>query len=98
VAEAWCGGTRGSGRSFYRWPGRGKGGGAASTDELAMTVVMAQNGDGTTRAGEGTARAQCAGRMAPTELVSALMARGWGRRWSAVNAPVAWSWARGGRS
>jgi hypothetical protein len=23
VAEAWCGGTRGSGRSFYRWSGRG---------------------------------------------------------------------------
>jgi hypothetical protein len=62
VVEAWCG-TRGSGRSFYRWPGTGKGGGAASTGELAMTVVMAQNGDGTARAGggEGTARAQCAG-------------------------------------
>jgi hypothetical protein len=60
VAEAWCGGTRGSGQSFYRWPGRGKGGGVASTDELAMTVVMAQNGDGTARAGggEGTARAK----------------------------------------
>jgi hypothetical protein len=63
VVEAWCGGTRGSGRSFYRWPGRGKGGGAASTSELALTVVMAQNGDGTARAGrgEGMARAQCAG-------------------------------------
>jgi hypothetical protein len=32
----------------------------ASTGELAMTVVMAQNGDGTVGAGggEGTARAQ----------------------------------------
>jgi hypothetical protein len=33
----------------------------ASADELAMTVVMAQTGDGTARAGgagEGTARAQ----------------------------------------
>jgi hypothetical protein len=53
VAEAWCGGTRGSGQSFYRWLGRGKGGEVASTDELAMTVVMAQNGDGTARAGGG---------------------------------------------
>jgi hypothetical protein len=34
--------------------GRGGGGrGVASTDELAMTVVMAQNGDGTARAGGG---------------------------------------------
>jgi hypothetical protein len=63
VAEAWCGGTRGSGRSFYRWPGRGKGGGEASTGELTMTVVMAQNGNGTARAGggEGMAQAQCVG-------------------------------------
>jgi hypothetical protein len=38
------------------------------------------------------------GRMAPTELVSALMARGWGGWWTAVNALVAWSRARGGRS
>jgi hypothetical protein len=35
------------------------------------------------------------GRMVPTELVSALMARRWGGRWPAVNAPVAWSRARG---
>jgi hypothetical protein len=53
VAEAWCGGTRGSGQSFYRWPGRGKGGEVASTGELAMTVVMAQSGDGTAQPGEG---------------------------------------------
>jgi hypothetical protein len=36
----------------------------ASTSELTMTVVMAQNGDETARAGgggEGTTRAQCAG-------------------------------------
>jgi hypothetical protein len=60
VAKAWCGGTRGSGRSFYRWPGRGMGGGAVSTGELSVTVVMAQNGDETARVGggEGTARAQ----------------------------------------
>jgi hypothetical protein len=63
AAKAWCGGTRGSGRSFYRRSGRGKGGEVASTDELATTVMMAHRGDGTTRAGEGegTARAQCAG-------------------------------------
>jgi hypothetical protein len=35
------------------------------------------------------------GHMVPTELVSALMARRWGGWWPAVNAPVAWSWARG---
>jgi hypothetical protein len=35
------------------------------------------------------------GRMVPTELVSALMARRWGERWPAVNALVAWSRARG---
>jgi hypothetical protein len=39
------------GDPFYRRPGRGKGGGVASADELAMTVVMAQTGDGTARAG-----------------------------------------------
>jgi hypothetical protein len=41
----------------------GKGGGVVSTGELAMTVVMVQNGDGTARAGggEGMAQAQCAG-------------------------------------
>jgi hypothetical protein len=51
--------NKGLGQSFYRWPGRGKGGGVASTGELAMTVLMAQNGDRTTQAGggEGTARA-----------------------------------------
>jgi hypothetical protein len=32
-------------------------------------------------------------RMAPTELVSALMARRRGRRWSTANAPVK-TWAR----
>jgi hypothetical protein len=63
VAKAWCGGTRGSGRSFYRWPGRGKGGEVASTDELATAVMMAHSGDRMARAGggEGTARAQCVG-------------------------------------
>jgi hypothetical protein len=36
------------------------GGGAVSTGELSVTVVMAQNGDETARVGggEGTARAQ----------------------------------------
>jgi hypothetical protein len=62
VAKAWCGGTRGSGRSFYRRPGRGKGGEVASTDELATAVMMAHRSDGMAQAGgEGTARAQCAG-------------------------------------
>jgi hypothetical protein len=53
-------GRRSSGGPFYRCLGRGKGGGVASADELAMTVVMAQTGDGTARqaGGEGTARAQ----------------------------------------
>jgi hypothetical protein len=46
-------GRQSSGGPFYRRLGRGKGGGAASADELAMTVVMAQTGDGTTRAGGG---------------------------------------------
>jgi hypothetical protein len=81
------------GGPFYRRPGRGKGGGAASTGELA---VMAQNGDGTARAGGGGVRGRLGhserGRMVPTELVSALMARRRGGRWSAVNAPVK-SWA-----
>jgi hypothetical protein len=38
-----------------------------STSELATAVMMAHNGDRTTRTGggEGTARAQCAGRMMP---------------------------------
>jgi hypothetical protein len=70
----------------------------ASTGELAMTVVMAQNGDGTARAGEGVKGRlghSERGRMVPTELVSALMPRRWGERWSTVNAPVAWSRARG---
>jgi hypothetical protein len=51
VAKAWCGGTRGSGRSFHRRPGRGKGGEVASTDELATTVMMAHRSDRTARAG-----------------------------------------------
>jgi hypothetical protein len=94
-------GRRSSGGPFYRRPGREKVGGAASTGELAMTVVTAQNGNGTARAGGGVRGRlghSARGRMVPTELVSALMARRWGRRWSAVNAPVAWSRARGGRS
>jgi hypothetical protein len=62
VAKASCGGTRGSGRSFYRRSGRGEGGEVASTGELATAVMMVHSGDGTARAGggEGTARAQCA--------------------------------------
>jgi hypothetical protein len=50
-------------RSFYRHPGRGKGGEVASTGELATAVMMAHRGDRTARAGGGeeTARAQCAG-------------------------------------
>jgi hypothetical protein len=93
------------GDPFYRRPGRGKGGGVASADELAMTVVMAQTGDGTARAGgaggggvKGRLGHSERGRMVPTELVSVLMATGWGGQWPAVNAPVAWSRARGGRS
>jgi hypothetical protein len=100
VAEAWCGGTRGSGQSFYRWPGRGKGGEVASTGELAMTVVMAQSGDGTAQAGggvKGQLGHSVRGCMMPIELVSALMARRWGGQWPAANAPVAWSRARGRR-
>jgi hypothetical protein len=102
VAEAYCGGTRGSRRSFYRWPGRRKRGEVASTGELAMTVVMAQSGDGTTRAGggggvKGWLGHSERGRMMPIKLVSALKARRWGGRWPAVNAPVAWSRARGRR-
>jgi hypothetical protein len=77
---------RSSGGPFYRRPGRGKGGGTASADELAMMVVMAQTATG--RLGQAER-----GHMAPTELVSALMARRWGGRWSAVNAPVK-TWAR----
>jgi hypothetical protein len=55
--------NKGLGVVLYRWPERGKGGEVASTSELAMTVVMAQSGDGTAQkgGGEGTARAQCAG-------------------------------------
>jgi hypothetical protein len=65
----------------------------ASADELAMTVVMAQTGDGTARAGggggvKGRLGHSERGRMVPTELVSALMARRRGRRWSEANAPV----------
>jgi hypothetical protein len=77
---------RSSGGPFYRRPGRGKGGETASADELAMMVVMAQTATG--RLGHSER-----GHMAPTELVSALMARRWGGRWSAVNAPVK-TWAR----
>jgi hypothetical protein len=42
-------GRRSSGGPFYKRPGRGKGGGVASADELAMMVVMAQTSDGTAR-------------------------------------------------
>jgi hypothetical protein len=49
-------GRRSSGGPFYRLLGRGKGGGAASADELAMMVVMAQTGDGTARVGGGVKR------------------------------------------
>jgi hypothetical protein len=66
-----------------------------SVDELAMTVVMAQTGDGTARAGEGVngwLGHSERGRMVLTELVSELMARRRGGRWSTVNAPVK-SWA-----
>jgi hypothetical protein len=95
-------GRRSSGGPFYRRPGIRKVGGVASADELSMIVVMAQTGDGTTRAGgvgvKGWLGHNERGRMVPTELVSALMARRWGGRWSAVNAPVACSRARGGRS
>ena len=93
-------GKRSSGGPFYRRPRRGKGGGVTSTDELAMTVVMAQTGDGTARAGggvKGRLEHSERGRMVPTELVSALMARRWGGRWPAANAPIAWSRARGRR-
>jgi hypothetical protein len=74
----------GSGRSFYRWSGRGKGGGAASTGELAMTVVMAQNGDEMTRAGgggggEGTAHAQCAGAHGANRAGERVNGEGMGR-------------------
>jgi hypothetical protein len=60
VAEAWCGGTRGSGRPFYRWSGRGKEGGTAGADELAMMAVMEQTMTGWLgqARGEGTARVQ----------------------------------------
>jgi hypothetical protein len=91
-------GRRSSGGPFYRHPGRGKGGEAASADELAMTVVMAQTGDGTARAGRGV-KGQLGhseqGRMVPIELVSTLMARRRGGRWSAANAPVK-TWAERG--
>jgi hypothetical protein len=76
----------------------GEGGGVVSTDELAMMVVMAQNGDETTRTGggvKGRLGHSERGRMVPTELVSTLMARRWGGRWPAANTPVAWSRARG---
>jgi hypothetical protein len=85
-------GRRSSGGPFYRRPGRGKGGGAASTGELA---VMVQNGDEMAWAGGGV-RGRLGhserGRMVPTELVSVLMARRRGGRWSAANALVK-SWA-----
>jgi hypothetical protein len=69
----------------------------ASADELAMTVVMVQTSDGTTRTGgggggQGRHGRSERGRMVPTELVSALMVRRRGRWWSAANAPVK-SWA-----
>jgi hypothetical protein len=89
---------RSSGGPFYRRPGRGKGGETASADELAMMVVMAQTATGRLgQAGGGGVKGRLGhserGHMAPTELVSALMARRWGGRWSAVNAPVK-TWAR----
>ena len=64
----------------------------ASTGELAMTVVMAQSGDGTAWAGggvKGRLGHSVRGHMMPIELVSALMARRWGGRWPVVNALVA---------
>jgi hypothetical protein len=74
----------------------------ASTGELAMMAVMAQSGVGTARAGrgwgvKGRLGHSVWGRMMPIELVSALMARRWGGRWPAANAPIAWSRARGRR-
>jgi hypothetical protein len=67
VAKAWCGGTRGSGRSFYRRLGRGKGGEVASTGELATAVMMAHRGDGTARASgvKGRLGHSARGRMMP---------------------------------
>jgi hypothetical protein len=91
----WCGEGEARAILFIGARGGGKGGGVASADELAMTVVMAQTGDGTARAGggvKGRLGHSERGRMVPTELVSALMARRRGGRWSAANAPVK-SWA-----
>jgi hypothetical protein len=83
VAEAWCGGTRGSGRSFYRWSGRG--GGRRSGEHRQ---AHHDGGDGANWRRDGSGRRgvkgwlghSARGRMAPTELVSALMARRWGGR------------------
>ena len=51
VAKAWCGEVRGSGRSFYRRPGRGRKGRCQAPATLAAAAMMAHcGGDGMTRA------------------------------------------------
>jgi hypothetical protein len=49
VAKAWCGEVRGSGRSFYRRPGRGRKGRWRAPTTLAAETMMAHSGgDGVT--------------------------------------------------
>jgi hypothetical protein len=75
VAEAWCGGTRGSGWSFYRWPGRGGGGRRNSEHRRAHhdggdDANLRRDGSGR-RGVKGQLGHNARGHMAPTELVSA---------------------------
>jgi hypothetical protein len=90
VAEVLCGGTRGSGGPFYRWPG-GNEGGMASADELAMMAVMVQ----TRRDGSGRREVRGRLRYSGREVAEAgarVNGEETGRRWSAANAPVkAWA-------
>jgi hypothetical protein len=46
VAKAWCGGTRGSERSFYRWPERGRGGERRTPTTLAVAAEMVHSAIG----------------------------------------------------
>jgi hypothetical protein len=50
VAKAWCGEVRGSGRSFYRRPGRGREERWRAPALLAAAAMMTHSGDVMARA------------------------------------------------
>jgi hypothetical protein len=50
VAKAWCGEVRGSGRSFYRRPERGREERWRALAMLVAAAMMAHSGDGMARA------------------------------------------------